>query len=53
MKFWVPFGYHVIAVYMFRRKEIMIDYALMGSLQTYVCVHMVPQWYPKFYDVSI
>ena len=50
---WVPFGYHVMAVYRFRRKEIMINYAFMGSLQPYVCVHMVPQWYPKFYDVKI
>ena len=37
-----------MAVYRFRIEEIMINYAFMGSLQPYVCVQMVPQWYPKF-----
>ena len=47
MEFWVPFGYHVMAVYRFKRKEIMVNYAFMGSLQPYVCVPMVPQVVPK------
>ena len=53
MEFWVPFGYHVMAVYRFRRKEIMINYTDMGSLQPYVCVPMVPQRYPKLSGVKI
>eukprot|EP00493_Phyllostaurus_siculus_P012659 UN12845 len=25
----------------------MINYLFMGSLQPYVCVPIIPQWYPK------
>ena len=43
MKFWVPFGYHTMAVYRFERKKIVINYIFYGViLMKYMGQHGTP-----------